>query len=100
MTALARREVVLREVNWLGATPMPASGAPIEAKLRSAAEPAAAMVKPSEAGAVIEFEQPQFGVAPGQAAVFYSGSQVLGGGWITAAERAAVVPLQGSGRKV
>jgi len=55
-------------------------------------------VKPSEAGAVIEFEQPQFGVAPGQAAVFYSGSQVLGGGWITAAERVAVVPLQGSGR--
>ena len=58
------------------------------------------MVKPSEAGAVIEFEQPQFGVAPGQAAVFYSGSQVLGGGWITAAERAAVVPLQGSGRYI
>lgn len=30
----------------------------------------------------VRFEQPQFGVAPGQALVLYRGDQVLGGGWI------------------
>ena len=31
-------------------------------------------------------DEPQFGVAPGQACVFYQGDRVLGGGWIAAAE--------------
>ncbi len=30
----------------------------------------------------VHFEQPQFGVAPGQALVLYDGARVLGGGWI------------------
>jgi len=30
----------------------------------------------------VEFEDPQYGVAPGQAVVLYSGARVLGGGWI------------------
>ena len=30
----------------------------------------------------VTFEEPQFGVAPGQAVVLYDGDQVLGGGWI------------------
>jgi len=33
--------------------------------------------------AVIELEEPVFGVAAGQAAVFYEGNRLLGGGWIT-----------------
>jgi tRNA-specific 2-thiouridylase len=37
-----------------------------------------------EGGAEVRFESPQRGVAPGQAAVFYRGSQVLGGCWIRA----------------
>jgi tRNA-uridine 2-sulfurtransferase len=32
----------------------------------------------------LTFEAPQFGVAPGQAAVFYRDDEVLGGGWISA----------------
>jgi tRNA-specific 2-thiouridylase len=36
--------------------------------------------------ASIEFESPQEAVAPGQAAVFYDGTRVLGGCWITAAD--------------
>jgi tRNA-specific 2-thiouridylase len=31
---------------------------------------------------VIRFHQPEFGVAPGQAAVVYDGERLLGGGWI------------------
>ncbi len=30
----------------------------------------------------VQFDEPQFAVAPGQAAVFYDGEEVLGGGWI------------------
>ena len=30
----------------------------------------------------VEFDQPCYGVAPGQAVVCYRGPQVLGGGWI------------------
>ncbi|RLS45446.1 MAG: hypothetical protein DWH84_03030, partial [Planctomycetota bacterium] len=30
----------------------------------------------------VRFEEPQFGVAPGQALVLYDGDRVLGGGWI------------------
>jgi tRNA-specific 2-thiouridylase len=28
------------------------------------------------------FDSPEYGVAPGQAAVLYAGDRVLGGGWI------------------
>jgi tRNA-specific 2-thiouridylase len=34
------------------------------------------------------FDQPEYGVAPGQAAVLYAGERVLGGGWIAETEAA------------
>jgi tRNA-specific 2-thiouridylase len=37
----------------------------------------------------IRFDKPEYGVAPGQAAVAYDGSRVLGGGWI-----AETVPVE------
>jgi tRNA-specific 2-thiouridylase len=42
-------------------------------------------------GDSLVFDSPQFGVAPGQAAVAYSGSRVLGGATI-AATRMAILP--------
>jgi tRNA-specific 2-thiouridylase len=36
----------------------------------------------------IRFEQPEYGVAPGQATVLYAGERVVGGGWIAATEPA------------
>jgi tRNA-specific 2-thiouridylase len=30
----------------------------------------------------VRFEEPIWGIAPGQAVVFYRGERVLGGGWI------------------
>jgi tRNA-specific 2-thiouridylase len=42
-----------------------------------------ASIEPRAAGeAVVSFDEPVRAVAPGQAAVFYDGDVVLGGGWI------------------
>ena len=38
------------------------------------------------AAVTIRFAAPEYGVAPGQAAVLYAGSRVLGGGWIASTE--------------
>jgi tRNA-specific 2-thiouridylase len=54
-------------------------------KVRYRSRPVAAAVIPSGADWRVEFERPQEGVAPGQAAVFYRGDEVLGGGTIVEA---------------
>jgi tRNA-uridine 2-sulfurtransferase len=61
-------------------------GGEVEAtvKIRSRHPGAPAVVRPLPGARVeVEFTEPQRGVAPGQAAVFYRGSRVLGGCWIT-----------------
>jgi tRNA-specific 2-thiouridylase len=88
-SALGNNRVRLRGVNWLGASPVPEEGARIQAKLRSAAEPADATMRSMAEGGLVDFDVPQMAVAPGQAAVFYQGSRVLGGGWIAASENRA-----------
>jgi tRNA-specific 2-thiouridylase len=40
------------------------------------------------AATLIRFVRPEYGVAPGQAAVLYAGERVVGGGWIEATEPA------------
>ncbi|MBL8710598.1 MAG: tRNA 2-thiouridine(34) synthase MnmA, partial [Rhodospirillaceae bacterium] len=37
-------------------------------------------------GATVTLASAQFGIAPGQAAAFYQGARVIGGGWIVATE--------------
>ncbi|HYC04405.1 MAG TPA: tRNA 2-thiouridine(34) synthase MnmA [Azospirillaceae bacterium] len=87
--SLARSRIHAREVNWLGG-PVPAEGLEVEVKLRSAQPAAAATVHlDGRGGAVVELAAEQFGVAPGQAAVFYRGDRVLGGGWIVSTEAKA-----------
>ncbi|MDG3443172.1 tRNA 2-thiouridine(34) synthase MnmA [Nitrospirillum amazonense] len=83
--ALARTRVTVREVNWLGGA-IPTDGVPVTVKLRSAQPALAArLFLDTQGAATIELDQPQFGVAPGQAAVFYQDDRVLGGGWIVGA---------------
>jgi len=87
--ALMRSRLILHGVNWLGAEPMSDSGVPVQVKLRSTQPPVAATVRPTAAdslghiGADVLLDEPQAGVAPGQACVFYDGERVLGGGWIS-----------------
>ncbi|MBV8169159.1 MAG: tRNA 2-thiouridine(34) synthase MnmA, partial [Alphaproteobacteria bacterium] len=87
--ALARERVMLREINWLGSGDwpevVPADGIAIAVKLRSAQPAVPARLFADGDGAVLRLDAPQHGVAPGQAAVFYDGDRVLGGGWITGA---------------
>ncbi len=87
-TALARRTVAVREVNWLGDGPFeraPADGWEVAVRVRSTRPPRPARIQPDGPNrARVELLAPEEGVAPGQACVFYApeGSRVLGGGWI------------------
>ncbi|RKD27922.1 tRNA (5-methylaminomethyl-2-thiouridylate)-methyltransferase [Caminicella sporogenes DSM 14501] len=55
----------------------------VQAKIRYSAKPAEAVVKPLEKDKVIvEFENPQRAITPGQAVVFYDGDILVGGGII------------------
>ncbi|MFQ6016629.1 MAG: tRNA 2-thiouridine(34) synthase MnmA [Kiloniellaceae bacterium] len=90
--ALARDRVRLRQVNWLAAEAPTAGGRRARVKLRSTRAAAPATLYPAAAragpgaGLDVVLDAPLFGIAPGQAAVFYDGSRVLGGGWIAATD--------------
>lgn len=77
----------LAETSRIG--PLP--DVPLTAKIRSAARPVPVTLEgelDSGAAATIRFAEPEYGVAPGQAAVLYAGERVVGGGWIEATEPA------------
>jgi tRNA-specific 2-thiouridylase len=77
----------LAETNRIG--PLP--DLPLTAKVRSMARPVPVTLEGSPgngAEATIRFAEPEYGVAPGQAAVLYAGERVVGGGWIEATEPA------------
>jgi len=85
--ALARDRVILRDLNWLGGEAPGEAGRRCAVKLRSASAPAAATLYPrADGGAEVVLDEAQFGISPGQAAVCYDGTRVLGGGWIATAE--------------
>jgi len=73
----------VRDVNWI---PFAAPAGPVRAsvRIRNRHEPAEAEITVLDATtARIQFCEPQRAITPGQAAVFYSGEHVLGGGWIS-----------------
>ena len=85
--ALAKKLVYVKDLNWLDGDQIDENGVEVEVKLRSAMQPTTATVYPEATGeARIELHDAQFGIAPGQAGVFYQGERVLGGGWITREE--------------
>ncbi len=79
--ALGTRGVELGPINWL-ANSKPREGMALAVKLRSAQPPVMAQLHCGDGRATVLLEEPAFGVAPGQACVFYEGTRVLGGGWI------------------
>lgn len=76
----------VRGVNWI---PFNSPDEPVEAsvRIRNRHEPAAAVVTATgDTSARVVFDDPQRAITPGQAAVFYSGESVLGGGWIASSQ--------------
>ena len=83
---LAVNAARLTDTNRIG--PLP--NEPLTAKVRSLAKPVPVTLEgPLGDGAAttIRFATPEFGVAPGQAAVIYAGERVIGGGWIDSTEK-------------
>jgi tRNA-uridine 2-sulfurtransferase len=79
--ALATRGLVAERVHWAGE---PATD--VSVRLRHRHDPVPARVTPRGPGRVeVRFVQPGSSVTPGQAAVFYRGDEVVGGGWIAEA---------------
>ena len=79
---LFHRKFVVRDLNWIRPV---REGDAVEAhvKIRHNHPGAPAQVESHGASqAVVTFFQPQRAITPGQAAVFYDGDEVLGGGWI------------------
>ncbi len=80
---LARGELTAAEANWLLGPPNPESGVRVQVKIRYRSRPVDATLErlPGDRFRVA-FDEPCYGIAPGQAAVCYQGDCVLGGGWI------------------
>ena len=72
-TALAVERMRVDELSWIGEDQRDVS-----VKVRSLAPAVPARIEDGW----VSFARHEYGVAPGQAAVFYDGSRVLGGGWI------------------
>ena len=71
--ALAVDAMRIDQLNWIGE-----DQTDVGVKVRSLAPAVPASID----GDRVRFALPEFGVAPGQAAVFYEGTRLLGGGWI------------------
>jgi tRNA-specific 2-thiouridylase len=79
---LGSRELTAADVNWIAGEP-PSGPLRAQVKTRYTAKEAWAEVTPLERNkAEVRFEVPQRDITPGQAAVFYDGDIVLGGGLI------------------
>jgi tRNA-specific 2-thiouridylase len=72
-SALAVERKRVEELSWIGEDQRD-----VTVKVRSLAPAVPARIDKGW----VTFERPEYGVAPGQAAVFYDRSRVLGGGWI------------------
>ena len=86
--ALSSSEAQVGDVHWLVDAPAPGSElfAQVQIRYRRTPQPARIRVHASDPARVeVRFDAPEIAVTPGQAAVFFAGDEVLGGGFIDAA---------------
>ena len=92
--ALMSRRIALRDVNWLGdgsLSDLPADGLAVWARIRSSQPPHPATLLVEDGSVTVRLAVGEDGISPGQACVLYDSdamrARILGGGWITSAER-------------
>jgi tRNA-specific 2-thiouridylase len=79
---LYSRTLRARDLNWIAIEDLRGPRR-VEIKIRNRHEPAPATIEPDgDSGVLATFDQSQRAITPGQAAVFYQGDLVVGGGWI------------------
>lgn len=80
---LYSRRLTLAGANWISSPP-PTLPLEADVRIRYRHPGAPATIEPGPHGSNLEvlFEEEQRAITPGQAAVFYQGEEVLGGGWI------------------
>ena len=87
--SLHTRALWLRNVNWLGDNPIPDGGLKVAVRIRSSAPPQSATLFACANGAEVLLQDGDYGIAAGQACVFYADTtaeaRLLGGGWINRA---------------
>ena len=87
--SLHAHAISLRNVNWLGDDPIPEGGLGVAVRIRSSAPPQPATLLPAADGAKVLLRDGDYGIAAGQACVFYADAaaeaRLLGGGWISRA---------------
>jgi tRNA-specific 2-thiouridylase len=81
---LRRETMMVSQINWIAFDRAP-SAIRATVQIRYNHRPAPALIEPlGDGGARVTFRELETGISPGQAAVFYDGDLVLGGGWIEA----------------
>lgn len=81
--ALAKTMIGVKEINWLSSPSSFENGKKVTVKIRSSHPGlSATVINKGNSIADVIFDKPEYGVANGQACVFYEGTRVLGGGWI------------------
>jgi len=89
---LERSKLWLTDINWIGKGEFgpELDGLPIKVKVRSTRPPTPAHLRLSNDRIIVELDEPDMGLSPGQACVFYApdaaAARTLGGGWITRTE--------------
>lgn len=78
---LGRSSLTAKEANWLVDVEQVPEQCQVQIRYNSPPVNATVKVRPEQRIEVV-FDEPQFGVAPGQAVVCYDGERTLGGGWI------------------
>lgn len=78
---LKKRELIVDGVNWVGIGALKESRK-AKVKIRYQHPLSDAEISRLNGKVKVKFDQPQLAITPGQAAVFYEGDEVLGGGWI------------------
>jgi tRNA-specific 2-thiouridylase len=91
--ALTQDEMFVSAVNYPLGNP-PQGPVDVNVKIRYKSHEAPAVLHPQGDGAIVRFTRPQRSVTPGQAAVFYQGDVLLGGGTIEPGVKPGVPEVQ------